>query len=68
MLRSLDAGTMLGVVGDRFRVIRSRVLYWCPADNTGAIRLDGKSLAGSLEARRKTNSAVQLVTQSADTA
>jgi peptide/nickel transport system ATP-binding protein len=68
---SLDAGTMLGVVGESGsgKSTLARVLTGVLPTARGAIRLDGKLLAGSLEARSKDElRQIQLVTQSADTA
>jgi peptide/nickel transport system ATP-binding protein len=68
---SLDAGTMLGVVGESGsgKSTLARVLTGVLPTAQGTIRFDGKSLAGSLEARTKDElRRIQLVTQSADTA
>ncbi len=68
---SLDAGTMLGVVGESGsgKSTLARVLTGRLPTTRGTIRLGGKSLAGSLEARSKDElRRIQLVTQSADTA
>ena len=68
---SLDAGTMLGVVGESGsgKSTLARVLTGVLPTARGTIRLDGKALAGSLEARSKDElRRIQLVTQSADTA
>ena len=68
---SLDAGTMLGVVGESGsgKSTLARVLTGVLPISQGTIRLDGTSLAGSLEARSKDQlRRIQFVTQSADTA
>ncbi len=62
---------MLGVVGESGsgKSTLARVLTGVLPTSRGTIRLDGKSLAGSLEARTKDElRRIQLVTQSADTA
>jgi peptide/nickel transport system ATP-binding protein len=68
---SLCAGTMLGVVGESGsgKSTLARVLTGVLPISQGEIRLDGKSLAGSLRDRSKDElRRIQLVTQSADTA